>query len=649
MKYTKNLFFSLIILALLAAPLAFYTPSAAAAPVFTCLPTCEENDGRFLTMAGTGLQTLADQTLQFEIASPAGSPTLQISFFDGNNTGMWDGIAPTVDMRYTLFADPLATGAQTVMVAQWLGSSMADNAWYTPPAIPNSPAALSPSGNYIYHMHVESTQTNVYYYSNFKIRTDGVVTLTANSFAYVAAMTSVEDRAVIYPAYPDLTISTYNGRFDFHFYIPDSPTFVAVADGDVDRGSHDGTNQDTDDPDTPNNVLPPWAVGGAAVFEGVAVGTNGTTGAPSDDTNINYLVRSPSVYYDFVLPNNATYANNNPSGNREWEQFRIDSNSNTPADYYVNSRTPNGLYSIHMYGMDLSNLNAWRIPYETLGVCPKVQTAALAGPQAAPQSHDTIMPDPCKPPLFPYLIGDTVFKDLNGDGIQQGGEPGIAGVVVTLLDSQGNPLVDIFGNPITATTNANGQYTFNVQGKTFDPHTGDLLVSGQYSVKVAPQNFNSGGPLAGGVSTTGGEQLTRTVISNNVLTYDFGYKWPVTAPGTGTIGFWKTHPEAWPVNSITIGGVTYTRDQAIKIMQKSVKGDMTIALFQQLTAAKLNVLVGNESSCINADIAAADAWLVAYPLGSKVKASSPAWALIANTHTRLDQYNNGLLCAPHRN
>jgi hypothetical protein len=287
-----------------------------------------------------------------------------------------------------------------------------------------------------------------------------------------------------------------------------------------------------------------------------------------------------------------------------------------------------------MNGIDLSNLNFWRIPYDTLGVCAK------------PQGAD--MPDPCKPPLFPYLIGDTVFKDLNGDGVQQSGEPGIAGVTVYLLDSQGQPLVDIFNNPITATTDANGNYFFNVQGKTIDPYTGDVLVSGTYSVKIAPQNFNSGGPLAGGVSTTGGEQLTRTVTNANVLTYDFGYKWPVTAPGTGTIGFWKNHPEAWPVSSITIGGVTFTRDQAIKIMNKPVKGDMTLQLFDQLVAAKLNVLVGNDSSCISADIAAADAWLAVYPVGSKVKASSPAWALISDTQTRLDQYNNGLLCAPHR-
>jgi len=44
----------------------------------------------------------------------------------------------------------------------------------------------------------------------------------------------------------------------------------------------------------------------------------------------------------------------------------------------------------------------------------------------------------------------------------------------------------------------------------------------------------------------------------------------------------------------------------------------------------------------------ADAFLAQYPVGSKVKSSSAAWSTISATHTLLDSYNNGLLCAPHR-
>ncbi len=51
------------------------------------------------------------------------------------------------------------------------------------------------------------------------------------------------------------------------------------------------------------------------------------------------------------------------------------------------------------------------------------------------------------------LIGDFVWKDLDCDGIQDAGEPGIAGVTVKLLDGNDNVLA-------TTTTNANGYYEF---------------------------------------------------------------------------------------------------------------------------------------------------------------------------------------------
>ncbi len=118
-------------------------------------------------------------------------------------------------------------------------------------------------------------------------------------------------------------------------------------------------------------------------------------------------------------------------------------------------------------------------------------------------------------------------------------------------------------------------------------------------------------------------------------------------PGTGTPGYWMNHPAAWPVTSITIGGQTYTRDQAISIMKQPTSKDMTYVMFAELVAAKLNVLVGNDSSCIASTISQADAWLTSNPLGSGVSASSAAWQptgqSLANT---LDNYNNGKMCAP---
>jgi hypothetical protein len=131
-----------------------------------------------------------------------------------------------------------------------------------------------------------------------------------------------------------------------------------------------------------------------------------------------------------------------------------------------------------------------------------------------------------------------------------------------------------------------------------------------------------------------------------------------TAPGTGTPGYWKNHPEAWPVESITIGNQTYTKAEALALLTMAVAepwpdngSDVSLILFRALVAAKLNVLVGNESSCVDTTIAKADAWMVKYaPNGvpANVAASSRAWKEGEPLYKTLDDYNNGLLCAPSR-
>ncbi len=122
----------------------------------------------------------------------------------------------------------------------------------------------------------------------------------------------------------------------------------------------------------------------------------------------------------------------------------------------------------------------------------------------------------------------------------------------------------------------------------------------------------------------------------------------MTYLGTGTPGYWKNHPEAWPVSSITVGGKTYTKAQAIAVLSKPGK-DKANTMFSSLVPAKLNVLIGNPSSCIDSTIVAADAWIAIYPAGSNVAGGSAAWREGEPLHQLMDAYNNGQLCAPHRN
>jgi hypothetical protein len=86
----------------------------------------------------------------------------------------------------------------------------------------------------------------------------------------------------------------------------------------------------------------------------------------------------------------------------------------------------------------------------------------------------------------PASLGDFVFEDTNGNGIQDEDEPGVEGVTVKLQNPDGSAVLDGEGNPITTTTAADGSYAF----------TG--LIPGEYKVMfVAPEGFEFTTPNVG--------------------------------------------------------------------------------------------------------------------------------------------------------
>jgi len=600
----------------------------AAAGSMKCLPTCDTTDGRFMAIAGTGFDTLSPPEMDLSIAVPAGSSTFDVGIFDGDGgeygpggEAFWDA-GLTALFEYSLYADPNADGTGLLPVDLEPGSptilstDMPDNEWrdFT---VSTGSEATSPSGNFFYLLKVRLVDPTTATLNSFKVRTTAVVgglTLdpVARPFSYIAPWTAESDIAVIYPSFPNPVPTTYDGTFRFYFDVPVSQDELVLWDGDFDHGKWDLTEQDTDDLDTPGApFLPSWATPDT-LPEGVALGSAGTGSPPDDDSGEGfgaYIIRPPSVQYLLVAPDNQAFLNDNPSGNLEWERFQISTAPYNPLTMdYSTPSIPAGTYKLEIQGVDMLNLNALLLPYRVLCV----------------DEADV----PCVP-LRPFLAGDTVFSDSDGDGIQDPGEPGIAGVAVELHDAHGVLLG-------TATTGAGGQYSFAVDRAS-------------YEVRIAASNFTTG-PLAGLASTSGGESQTGTVTDSNVLSLDFGYRAasPPSQPGTGTLGYWKTHAEAWPVAQITIGGITYSKSQAISLMSTAGKGDKTYDLFKQLVAAKLNVLIGNDASCISATITAADSWMASHPVGSKVSASSSAWIPAGPLHDRLDAYNNGNLCAPHR-
>jgi hypothetical protein len=114
---------------------------------------------------------------------------------------------------------------------------------------------------------------------------------------------------------------------------------------------------------------------------------------------------------------------------------------------------------------------------------------------------------------------------------------------------------------------------------------------------------------------------------------------------TYTVGYWRNHPEDWPVAELTIGDATYTQDQAIAILETPPRGDATYILAHQLIAAKLNVLHGADQSAVASTIAEADDWLVLRPLGSDPQKPDREQGIVLAQV--LDDYNQGVTGPGH--
>jgi uncharacterized repeat protein (TIGR01451 family)/fimbrial isopeptide formation D2 family protein len=120
-------------------------------------------------------------------------------------------------------------------------------------------------------------------------------------------------------------------------------------------------------------------------------------------------------------------------------------------------------------------------------------------------------------------IGDQVWNDLNGNGVQDTAESGIANVTIALYrDINGNGVIDT-GEPklATQTTDTNGKYNF----------TG--LIFGSYIVDVTDTN----GVLTG-TTRTGGSDPRAVNVSvgiQNIINVDFGYQFRADLSVTKTV------------------------------------------------------------------------------------------------------------------
>lgn len=155
-------------------------------------------------------------------------------------------------------------------------------------------------------------------------------------------------------------------------------------------------------------------------------------------------------------------------------------------------------------------------------------------------------------------------------------------------------------------------------------------------------------PLEPRAPRSAGTGLTRTVIDRILSVFrQLNLRAPLSQ------GFWKTHSEAWPVSSLTLGSQSYTQAELLAILNTPVKGDASLILANQLIAAKLNIANGSDPAPISVTITHADSLLSGFTgkLPYKVKTSSTTGQAMVNDASVLDSYNNGQLtpnCTPRK-
>jgi len=109
------------------------------------------------------------------------------------------------------------------------------------------------------------------------------------------------------------------------------------------------------------------------------------------------------------------------------------------------------------------------------------------------------------------------------------------------------------------------------------------------------------------------------------------------------LGFWKNHPELWPVSSLTLGSQAYAQAELLTLLTSPVAGDASVLLARQLIAAKLNIANGSDPTPIAGTIADADGLLSGFAgkLPDGVAPSSVTGRAMVHDASILASFNDG--------
>ena len=178
-------------------------------------------------------------------------------------------------------------------------------------------------------------------------------------------------------------------------------------------------------------------------------------------------------------------------------------------DYIIREVDPSGFFSTG----DTAGANDNRIAV----------TAAAGVVSAGNDFHDTRQ-------ILQPSIGDRVWVDEDGDGVQDAGEAGLPNVVVELLDTNGDVVA-------TTVTDTEGRYLFT--GISLGTFTVRVDTTSLPTGLAAHQTFDPDATV--NHQTT----VTLTSASPQVTDADFGYNWSAPGDVTGNTGLGSIGDRVW--------------------------------------------------------------------------------------------------------
>jgi LPXTG-motif cell wall-anchored protein len=346
---------------LLVALLSLQVGGAQAAAPEVGIPSTSTTDGKFLGLAGIGLQTLTQQS-KFFIGLSSTDTDFSVSIFDGDLGGTWDNHDPTntVKTEFLLYADPTRSGDTTDKTPIVLKTSdqMTDNAWTDLYRGAVDTSARSYTGNYFYLVLVRWSDQSISAneFNSFKIKAAGQLAITPGQWAFVGAPVNMTSD----PAFGTAS-NSYAGAWNWYVYVPPGTNRVNFTECDADAR------------------------------------TASPAGSPPDDETDVRVKIPPDVRYSVLGPTGSLVIDQPvPSGNTACKTSSADV-------------TGGGVYRWVWVGVDAHNLIFVNLSYETypapatplpVGTASPTPTGTPvpASPTPTPTKTPTSTPKPTAPP-----------------------------------------------------------------------------------------------------------------------------------------------------------------------------------------------------------------------------------------------------------